>query len=70
MMGAVIFLHGTEDPVVPPAQAEQRRDAPQAVGNRCDLRFRVRERHGLRQVDTFTACLEAELSFCLAEVRL
>lgn len=70
MTGAVILLHGTEGPVVPPAQAERGLDALEAAGNRCDLRFRLRERHGLRQVDTFTACLEAELSFCLAEVRL
>jgi dipeptidyl aminopeptidase/acylaminoacyl peptidase len=70
MTGAVLHLHGTDDPVVPPAPAERRRHALQATGIRCDLRFFQGEGHGFRRADTRTACLEAELSFYLAELRL
>jgi dipeptidyl aminopeptidase/acylaminoacyl peptidase len=51
-------------------RAERRRDALEGAGTRCDLRFFEGEGHGLRRVDTLTACHEAELSFYLAELRL
>ncbi len=70
MDGAVLLLQGTEDPIVPPAQAESMRDALDAVGTRCDLRFFEGEAHGFRRADTLTACLEAELGFYLEELRL
>jgi dipeptidyl aminopeptidase/acylaminoacyl peptidase len=70
MTGAVLLLQGTDDAVVPPAQAERMRDALVATGTRCDLRFFEGEGHGFRRADTLTACLEAELSFYLAELRL
>ncbi len=70
MTGAVLLLQGTDDAVVPPAQAERMRDALVAAGTRCDLRFFEGEGHGFRRADTLTACLEAELSFYLAELRL
>ena len=56
--------------MVPPAQAERMRDALEAAGTRCDLRFFEGEGHGFRRADTLTACLEAELAFYLEELRL
>ena len=70
MTGAVLLLQGTEDPVVPPAQAERMRDALAAAGVRCDLRFFEGEGHGFRRAETLTACLNAELTFYLSELRL
>jgi len=63
MTGAVLLLQGTDDAVVPPAQAERMRDALVAAGTPCDLRFFEGEGHGFRRADTLTACLEAELAF-------
>lgn len=70
MTGAVLLLQGTDDPVVPPAQAERMREALDAAGIPCDLRFFEGEGHGFRRAETLTACLEAELSFYLAALRL
>jgi dipeptidyl aminopeptidase/acylaminoacyl peptidase len=70
MVGSVLLLQGTEDAVVPPAQAESMRDALVAAGTRCDLRFFEGEGHGFRRADTLKACLEAELAFYLEELRL
>jgi dipeptidyl aminopeptidase/acylaminoacyl peptidase len=70
MRGAVLLLQGTDDAVVPPAQAERMRDALEAAGTPCDLRFFEGEGHGFRRADTLTACLEVELSFYLAALRL
>ena len=63
MQGSVLLLQGTEDPVVPPAQAEGMRAALDAAGTHCDLEFFEGEGHGFRRADTLTACLEAELAF-------
>ncbi|HVT42024.1 MAG TPA: prolyl oligopeptidase family serine peptidase, partial [Acidimicrobiales bacterium] len=70
MTGAVLLLQGTEDPIVPPAQATKMQEALAAAGRRCDLRFFEGEAHGFRRADTLTACLEAELGFYLAELHL
>jgi dipeptidyl aminopeptidase/acylaminoacyl peptidase len=70
MTGSVLLLQGTEDPVVPPAQAERMRDALVAAGVPCDLRFFEGEGHGFRRAETLTACLEAECAFYLSELRL
>jgi dipeptidyl aminopeptidase/acylaminoacyl peptidase len=70
MRGAVLLLQGTEDPVVPPAQAESMRDALTAVGTPCDLEFFEGEGHGFRRADTLTACLEAELGFYRRQLHL
>ena len=70
MKGSVLLLQGTEDPVVPPAQAESMRHALDAAGTQCDLRFFDGEAHGFRRADTLVACLEAELSFYLEVLRL
>jgi dipeptidyl aminopeptidase/acylaminoacyl peptidase len=70
MGGSVLLLQGTEDPVVPPAQAESMRDALAAAGARCDLEFFEGEGHGFRRADTLTACLKAELAFYIRELHL
>jgi dipeptidyl aminopeptidase/acylaminoacyl peptidase len=70
MTGAVLLLQGTDDAVVPPAQAERMRDALAAAGIPCDLRFFEGEGHGFRRADTLIACLEAELGFYLEFLRL
>ena len=70
MRGSVLLLQGTEDPVVPPAQAESMRDALAAAGTSCDLEFFEGEGHGFRRADTLTACLEAELAFYLRQLHL
>jgi dipeptidyl aminopeptidase/acylaminoacyl peptidase len=68
--GAVLLLQGTEDAVVPPAQAESMRAALEVAGVPCDLRFFEGEGHGFRRSDTLTACLEAELAFYQGALRL
>jgi dipeptidyl aminopeptidase/acylaminoacyl peptidase len=70
MQGAVLLLQGTDDPVVPPAQAEGMHSALRAAGTPCDLEFFEGEGHGFRRADTLGACLEAELSFYLRALRL
>ena len=70
MGGSVLLLQGTEDAVVPPAQAEGMRAALHAAGTHCDLEFFEGEGHGFRRADTLTACLEAELAFYVAQLHL
>ena len=70
MQGSVLLLQGTEDPVVPPTQAEGMRAALDAAGTPCELEFFEGEGHGFRRADTLTACLEAELAFYLRELHL
>jgi dipeptidyl aminopeptidase/acylaminoacyl peptidase len=70
MQGSVLLLQGTEDPVVPPTQAEGMRAALDAVGTPCDLVFFEGEGHGFRRADTLTACLEAEVTFYLRQLDL
>ena len=70
MAGSVLLLQGTDDAVVPPAQAERMRQALAAANTRCDLRFFEGEGHGFRRADTLTACLEAELAFYQEELGL
>jgi dipeptidyl aminopeptidase/acylaminoacyl peptidase len=70
MAGSVLLLQGTEDPVVPPQQAERLRDALAAAGHACQLVFFEGESHGFRRAETLTACLEAELAFYLSELGL
>ena len=70
MAGSVLLLQGTEDAVVPPAQAERMRDALETANTHCDLRFFEGEGHGFRRADTLISCLEAELAFYLEALRL
>jgi dipeptidyl aminopeptidase/acylaminoacyl peptidase len=70
MHGSVLLLQGTDDAVVPPAQAERMRDALAAAGVPCELRFFEGEGHGFRRADTLAAALEAELAFYLEALHL
>jgi dipeptidyl aminopeptidase/acylaminoacyl peptidase len=70
MHGSVLLLQGTDDAVVPPAQAEQMRDALAAAGVPCELRFFEGEGHGFRRADTLTAALSSELAFYLEALYL
>ncbi|BDI22946.1 S9 family peptidase [Herbiconiux sp. L3-i23] len=59
----ILLLQGLEDPVVPPAQSEQVRDALVAAGvPHAYLTFEG-ESHGFRRAETRTAVREAALSF-------
>jgi dipeptidyl aminopeptidase/acylaminoacyl peptidase len=68
--GSVLLLQGTEDPVVPPSQAEQLRDALMAAGGHCEVWFFEGEGHGFRRAETLVAALEAELAFYRAQLAL
>ena len=70
MLGSVLLLQGTGDPVVPPAQAEGMRVALDAAGTPCELEFFEGEGHGFRRADTLIACLEAELAFYRRQLHL
>jgi dipeptidyl aminopeptidase/acylaminoacyl peptidase len=70
MGGSVLLLQGTEDPVVPPAQAERLRDALVAAGRHCVVRFFEGESHGFRRAETLVAALEEELAFYRTELNL
>ncbi|HVB92180.1 MAG TPA: prolyl oligopeptidase family serine peptidase [Acidimicrobiales bacterium] len=63
MGGSVLLLQGDEDAVVPPAQAEHMRQALNAAGVDCELRYFKGEGHGFRRADTLAACYAAELGF-------
>jgi dipeptidyl aminopeptidase/acylaminoacyl peptidase len=70
LRGSVLLLQGTEDPIVPPAQAEHLRDALLAEGRHCTLILFAGESHGFRRADTLVAALEEELTFYRSELRL
>ena len=59
----VLLLQGSEDPVVPPEQAEQFRDALAEAGVRHALIIFPGEHHGFRKAESIIAAVEAELSF-------
>jgi dipeptidyl aminopeptidase/acylaminoacyl peptidase len=59
----VLLLQGLEDPVVPPAQAEQFVDALARNGIPHAYLAFAREQHGFRRFETVVTALEAELSF-------
>jgi dipeptidyl aminopeptidase/acylaminoacyl peptidase len=63
MGGSVLLLQGEDDAVVPPAQAEQLRQALTAAGSHCEVRFFAGEGHGFRRADTLVASYAAELDF-------
>ena len=68
--GSVLLLAGTDDAVVPPAQAEHMRHALLDAGTHCELRIFEGEGHGFRRADTLAECFAAELDFYLRELRL
>jgi len=59
----VLFLHGTEDRVVPPAQARSMAATLRARGVPAALREFAGERHGFRAAATLRAAFETELAF-------
>jgi dipeptidyl aminopeptidase/acylaminoacyl peptidase len=66
----VLLLQGGDDPIVPPAQAEELRDALLGQGRRCEAHFFPGEGHGFRQAETLRFCLQVELDFYLRELGL
>lgn len=63
----MILLQGSEDPIVPPSQAEQMISALEAAGIAHSYLVFEGESHGFRAAETITRALEAELSF-LAQI--
>ena len=61
--GGVLLLQGSDDPVVPLAQAERFAEALQASGADCTLLVFAGESHGFRRAETVEASLDAELAF-------
>ncbi len=59
----VLILQGSEDPVVPPSQAEALRDALAGNGVRHAYVLYEGESHGFRREQTIVHALESELSF-------
>lgn len=59
----MIVLQGSEDPVVPPSQADQLVDALAAAGISHVYVLFQGEGHGFRKAETIATALEAELSF-------
>jgi len=60
---ALVLLQGTEDKVVPPAQAQQMADAVRAKGKPVALLMLAGEGHGFRREASIRAAIEAELYF-------
>jgi dipeptidyl aminopeptidase/acylaminoacyl peptidase len=63
----MILLQGSEDPIVPPSQAEQMISALEGAGIAHSYLVFEGESHGFRAAETITRALEAELSF-LAQI--
>jgi dipeptidyl aminopeptidase/acylaminoacyl peptidase len=61
--GAVLILQGSDDPIVPPDQAERMVAALRARGVRCDHVVFAGEGHGFRRAETLTRCAELEIAF-------
>jgi dipeptidyl aminopeptidase/acylaminoacyl peptidase len=63
VVGRVLLLQGTEDPIVPPDQAERFAAELRDGGADCTLVLFDGESHGFRRADTIEAALTAELDF-------
>lgn len=61
--GAVLLLQGSDDPIVPPDQAERMVTALRSGGVRCDHVVFAGEGHGFRKAETLTRCAELEIAF-------
>jgi dipeptidyl aminopeptidase/acylaminoacyl peptidase len=61
--GAVLLLQGSDDPIVPPDQAERMVAALRARGVRCDHVVFAGEGHGFRRAETLTRVAELEIAF-------
>jgi dipeptidyl aminopeptidase/acylaminoacyl peptidase len=63
MEGAVLLLQGSEDPVVPPDQAERMVVALRSRGVRCEHVVFEGEGHGFRRAQTLERAAELEIAF-------
>jgi dipeptidyl aminopeptidase/acylaminoacyl peptidase len=61
--GAVLLLQGSDDPIVPPDQAERMVAALRGRGVRCDHVVFPGEGHGFRRAETLARCAELEIAF-------
>jgi dipeptidyl aminopeptidase/acylaminoacyl peptidase len=66
----VLLVHGLEDTVVPPMQAQAMAEALERTGVRHVLLTFPGEGHGFRRPESIRGALEAELSFYLATLGL
>jgi dipeptidyl aminopeptidase/acylaminoacyl peptidase len=66
----VLLVHGLEDTVVPPSQAQAMAEALERRGVRHALLTFSGEGHGFRRPESSRRALEAELSFYLAALGL
>ena len=56
-------MQGSEDPIVPPAQAQAIVEAVNARGGRVEYRLFEGESHGWRKTKTIELAIEQELAF-------
>lgn len=70
LLRPVLFLQGTEDPVVPPEQSASMARAMAQRGVTVALEFFAGERHGFRNPDSIARALELELSFYVKVLKL
>jgi dipeptidyl aminopeptidase/acylaminoacyl peptidase len=63
LVGKVLLLQGSDDPIVPVGQAEAFASALRAAGADCRLVVFDGESHGFRRSETIEAALTAELDF-------
>jgi len=63
LVGEVLLLQGSDDPIVPATQAERFAEELRAGGAECDLVVFPGESHGFVRADTIEAALSAELGF-------
>ena len=63
LVGRVLLLQGSDDPIVPLDQAERFAAELRAGGAACELRVFPGEGHGFRAASTIEAALDAELGF-------
>jgi dipeptidyl aminopeptidase/acylaminoacyl peptidase len=66
----VLLVHGLEDTVVPPSQAQVMAEALERRGVQHLLLIFPGESHGFRRPESIRRALEAELSFYLAALGL
>ena len=62
----VLVLQGSDDPVVPPSQADALVGALRSLGGRVEERRYEGEAHGWRRAETIIDALETELAFFLS----
>jgi dipeptidyl aminopeptidase/acylaminoacyl peptidase len=63
LVGKVLLLHGSDDPIVPVSQAREFAERLRVGGADCRLVVFDGESHGFRRADTVESALNAELDF-------